>query len=428
MAASTPLPARPARLAIFSTACLGGIGVLAFSNGLLLAYFSRLGLSSGEVLALLALPALVQFLLVVPFGFLSDWFGKKRLGLAGLSCTALGLMLMTSLGSLPDPRWMAWGATGLFSLGSALLNSNWFALVDPLIPSQERGRFFGNLRLTWQTVGFLFALGASHFLGQSSELQVYQVLFGLIAFFGVARMGSYWKIPEVERSHPPSASFRKVITEVLALPGYLPFCAYCFLLMLFTGACPQLFGLLERNVLGFNDDQLVWVGSLLTVGSLAGFVLGGRAVDRFGTRYVFLLCHLAFGTILLLFLGRSLVPVPPLVWVGFLTLLFGVALAASGIAMTSEILSLIPKENKSLATGVWLTLHSGGAGLSGILSGQMLELGMLSPEWQLLEMPLSAYDTLLLLCGGMVLLLTVTLGLIPSMMRPSQAQWIPQGA
>ena len=38
---------------------------------------------------------------------------------------------------------------------------------------------------------------------------------------------------------------------------------------------------------------------------------------------------------------------------------------------------------------------------------------------------LSDYDGLLLLCGGMILLMTVTLGLIPSMIR-QKAEWIPQ--
>ena len=39
--------------------------------------------------------------------------------------------------------------------------------------------------------------------------------------------------------------------------------------------------------------------------------------------------------------------------------------------------------------------------------------------------PMSVYDGLLLICGGMILLLMVTLGLIPSMIR-RKAEWIPQ--
>ena len=99
--------------------------------------------------------------------------------------------------------------------------------------------------------------------------------------------------------------------------------------------------------------------------------------------------------------------------------------AASGIAMTSETLSLIPSENKSLSTGLWMTLYTGGTGLSGTLFSQLLKLGVFSNEWSWMGNPMSVDDGLLLVCGGMILLLTVTLGLIPSMIR-RKAEWIPQ--
>ncbi|GIT08862.1 MAG: hypothetical protein CM1200mP30_24920 [Pseudomonadota bacterium] len=82
-------------------------------------------------------------------------------------------------------------------------------------------------------------------------------------------------------------------------------------------------------------------------------------------------------TILILFLLRSLFPGEIIFIVGILTLLFGLVQAASGIAMTSETLVLIPLENKSLATGLWFTLYSGGAGLSGIMSSKALELNQI---------------------------------------------------
>ena len=115
-------------------------------------------------------------------------------------------------------------------------------------------------------------------------------------------------------------------------------------------------------------------------------------VDKLGTKYVFMFCHLGFGAILILFLLRSLFPGEIIVFVGILTLLFGLVQAASGLAMTSETLVLIPKENKSLATGLWFTLYSGGAGLSGFLSSKVLELNLINPEWSLFGLPMSSYD------------------------------------
>ena len=74
--------------AVFITASLGGLSFLAFSNGLLLAYFSRLEISSSEILLLLALPSILHFILVLVFSYLSDWVGKKLIGATGLFCSA----------------------------------------------------------------------------------------------------------------------------------------------------------------------------------------------------------------------------------------------------------------------------------------------------------------------------------------------------
>ena len=79
--------------AIFMTASLGGLSFLAFSNGLLLAYFSRLKIASSEILFLLALPSILQFLLVLIFSYLSDRVGKKVIGASGLLCSASAFFL-----------------------------------------------------------------------------------------------------------------------------------------------------------------------------------------------------------------------------------------------------------------------------------------------------------------------------------------------
>ena len=236
----------------------------------------------------------------------------------------------------------------------------------------------------------------------------------------------YQQIPELEKPASPKESLFKTLLNVIAIPDYISFCSYCFLLTLFTAACPQIFNLIEKDVLSFSKTEIVFIGNLLIVGALAGFVLGGRMVDKLGTKYVFMFCHFGFAAILLMFLLRSLFPGEIILFVGILTFLFGLVQAACGLAMTSETLVLIPQENKSLATGLWFTLYSGGAGLSGFLSSKVLELNLINQEWQLFRMQMSSYDGLLLMFGTMVLLMTVTLGLIPSMIKKTPAAWIPQ--
>ncbi|HIC44719.1 MAG TPA: MFS transporter, partial [Sulfurimonas sp.] len=256
-------------------------------------------------------------------------------------------------------------------------------------------------------------------------LGMYQAIIGVITFFIALRLIFYQLIPELEKSSTKKGTFRKSFLKVLTIREYIPFCSYCFLLTLFTGACPQIFNLIEKDVIKLTNVDIVFIGNLLVVGALAGFFLGGRMVDRLGTKYVFLSCHFSFASILFLFIFRDYFPAEKIIIVGILTILFGMVQAASSIAMTSETLLLIPSENKSLATGFWFTFYSGGIGLSGVLCGQALDLGLLSDSWTLLGQPMSHYDGLLLICGTMILLMTVTLGLIPSFIQKTPARWIP---
>ena len=44
-------------------------------------------------------------------------------------------------------------------------------------------------------------------------------------------------------------------------------------------------------------NRRVFIGNLLVVGALVGFILGGRMVDRFGTKYVFLIWSICNKTV-----------------------------------------------------------------------------------------------------------------------------------
>ncbi len=413
---------------ILLTASLGGLAFLSFNNGLLLAYFSYLNVPSATILLLLASMPLTQFVFILPLSFLADFLGKKFIGNFGLIFSLFGYVLLIIASILPENFYTLLIGLGivLFGLGTAMNMGNWFALLHPIIPEKIRGRFFGRLRLTWQSIGIVLTLFFIYMLEQFPYLRMYQTVLVIVSIFLAVRIFFYQHIPELEKPVPPKESFLKTLMNVIAIPDYISFCSYCFLLIFFTTACPQIFSLIEKDVLSFTKTEIVFIGNLLIVGALAGFVLGGRMVDKLGTKYVFMFCHFGFGAIIILFLLRSLLPGKIIVIVGILTLLFGLVQAASGIAMTSEILVLMPKENKSLAIGLWLTLINAGAGLSGIISSTFLELNLINPEWSLFGLQMSSYDGLLLMFGTMVILMTVTLGLIPSMIRKTPAAWIPQ--
>ena len=101
---------------ILLTASLGGMSYLSFNNGLLLAYFSHLGIPSATILILLALLPISQFVFTIPFSYASDLFGKKLIGNIGMVFSIFGFFLLIITSFFPD-------ITGLGLLGSVLWSS-----------------------------------------------------------------------------------------------------------------------------------------------------------------------------------------------------------------------------------------------------------------------------------------------------------------
>ncbi len=407
--------------------CVGVLALLLFQNGFMLAYLSRLGFPSYRILFLLSLVPLAGLVLTLPFAYLSDRFGKKRIGLIGLTISVLGLLLLTLAGfSEAQGAQIATAGIIIFSIGASASASSWFALLSPIIPEEIRGRFFGKLRISWQLCGIAFTLVVTALLELFTEIRIFQYVMLFVVGTSILRIHLYRKIPELETGHAPSGEFLTPLTNILRIPGYLPFCAYTFLLMFFAGSIPGVLNLLGKDILLFSDARILLMSNVGAGGAIAGFYLGGKMVDRWGTKPVFLSCHFSFAIVLLATVLRGLFPFSDIATLSLLSGLFGTTLAASGIAFSSELLALVPSENKSLSTGFHLSLTSAGIALSSLVIGQALKLNVLNSEWTLMGQTLSEYDTILLGSAVMILMLLITLGLIPSVIQAHKAQWYPQ--
>lgn len=410
--------------------CAGIMPQMFFKNGFLLSYLSKIGFSSSGILILLSLPSLILFLLSVPFAFYADKYGKKKVGVIGAIHTVLGFLMITLAGFFSSPAALLFIIFGIiiFSIGFSAVFSGWFALLSPLVPETVRGRFFGNLRLTWQVFAIICSFVITAILDYSVSMTAYQLILTFFTFLLVIQIFLYLKIPEIEKNHTQNQSIKEIFSIIPQVPGYLPFCAYCFLLMLATGAWPVTLGLLEKNVLLFSDDTIVHMGTMLFIGSMIGFYLGGKMVDRFGTKLVFLIVHFSYFTFLLIVIFRSVVPVSLELFFSLITLALGLIQAASSIALTSEMMALAPRENKSVIMSVCSSLQLGGAAISGVISGKAIEYRILSKEWIFMDLKLSEYDTLLLLSAILVFVFIVTLGLIPSVVETKKVQCVPHSS
>lgn len=396
--------------------CFGALSNLCLSNGILLLYLKALEVKSAHIMLALSLPFVIDSLPRIFLAYYADRYGKKRFGMIGVGFTTLGFAVLILAAFLPWRLLMITLGLVLYGVGVSFFTATWFALLSPVVPETMRGRFFGRLRVSWQTVGIVFAGICALFLSQDSSLGVFVIVLLVVTVALAIRGIFYVRIPEME-----SVSGRKVpliatVKQLLATNNLMAFGCYIFLLMLAIAAIPSLFGLIEKDAMNLSDRNVVIFANIAMVGNVAGFWIGGRAVDRWGTKSVFMACHGGVALIVLGFLLRHAFDPILLLWLGLMHFGFGLTFAASSIAISSETLELIPEEHKSLSTSTIQTLHRLGVAFSGILSGWALDLGFLAEEWQFFGLPMSPYDAILLVSAIFVMLLIVTLGLIPSVM------------
>ena len=313
----------------------------------------------------------------------------------------------------------------LASISIAMFGAGWFSLLSPIVPADIRGRFFGRLRLTVSVVSLtLSALFAWVLAIRSDDIMVYQGIYAVATLAFIARWFTYRRIPELE---PPvarigNASFQEIVTSVFQAKNFAAFCSYMFLLSLFTAGAATLFAMVEKRVLVFSDTRIILLSNATLIGSMAGMFFGGRIIDRHGTLTVFAGCHIILAQTMVAFLLRVYIPfsfVP--FYLGLLHFVLGGALGAVGIAMTTELLGIVPQKHKSVAASMFVIFQTAGVALSSILPAWFLKIGILKNRWGLGQgQQLSSFDGILLCFSLMTLILVATLGLVPSMLKKSE--------
>ncbi|MBA4386949.1 MAG: hypothetical protein C0404_03145 [Verrucomicrobia bacterium] len=401
--------------------CFKVLSSLSFVNGLMLVYLSALNLDGPTVISLLSLVSVLQAFCLIPFAHLADCAGKKLVTMIGIALCGIGFALFPMVGLFPGGMMVGVLGAGicLYGVGLAGQMAGWFALLSPLVPSFYRGRFFGALRVSWQLCGVAVAAIIAFLLPRETSVPMLTWVLIVVGISILPWAVFYTRIPELEREQCSTRDLPAALMTIARSAGYLPFCAYLFIIHLFVGGCPVLFGLIEKRVLAMGDGTVVLLANVTMIGSVLGFYLGGKAVDRVGTKPVFLVCHFGYGITLALFVIRDLFPVPVFPILAVVHAMFGLLVAAGSIAFSTEMLALIPAARKSLTTSICSTMIQGGSALSGLLGAWGISMGLFSSSWMLSGSVRSAYDVVLLIYAAMIVLMTVTLGLIPSVVgRP----------
>ena len=238
-------------------------------------------LTNQQVGLIVAIPSLVQLLLSVPSGMVSDKFGPKKLIAASILIAAIGALL----GSVSTTPWMFIIASTLLTFNSTLYHPPAQSYVSDITSPQDRSRALG----IWHSGG---TTGVS--LGPLSI----SILMGILAF-NWRQIYGFWIIPillglvALYFVKPPSEIVEKEEREKWEEKDTVDTLFNTNMMFLLLSGTVRRFG--GGLTTGFLSIWLVeaqgWtigqIGIMLGISSLIGIVaspLGGELASRFGEK------------------------------------------------------------------------------------------------------------------------------------------------
>ena len=312
---------------------------------------ARVGLAMG-------IYGLTQGLLQIPFGLASDWWGRKRVMIAGLLVFALGSFVAAWASDLN------WLIVGRSLQGAGAISAAVTAMLADLTRDEVRTKA---MALVGGSIALMFALSlvAAPLLGNRIGLAGLFALTGSLALAAIAAV-IWWVPPEpLKHANSPRGSVREVLRHPALLRlDFGVFVLHAVQLAMWV-AIPAL---LVASGLGAASHWQVYLPAVL-----ASFVVMGSALfpleKRGYLRAVFLA---AIGLIFVVQLGLlwvSGMAAPSLGLLGILLFLFFCGFNVLEATQPSLASRAAPAHSRGAALGVYNTLQSLGVFAGGAVGG-----------------------------------------------------------
>jgi len=358
--------------AVIATQCFGLVAGLCFGNGLIFNYLTYLDVSEQSLVLYLRIPSILALFTTLPLAYVADKKGKLKVGQLGNLVQVVGISCLCSAAYISGNKTIfILGGIILFSLGASMVNSSWFALLDPIVKPENRGSFFAKLRTIWQLFGVGFTFAAQFILEMEGDTVLSPILM-FVVLLTIIRMYFYSKIPELEVKDPDKEehkrSFKEEFKILLRYKSYIRYCVFILIMPLFIGSLTLIFNLYEQVVLKFSSADIVLMGNMVMIGSILGFAVGAYMLKRMGDKLLFFFCSCCISLCAVLFVMHeyfSFIPIK--IFAGTITLCTGLFISSMSIGITSLMLHLLPQENKSFSTSLFISAQELGTGLSALI-------------------------------------------------------------
>jgi len=313
----------------------------------------------------------VLMVLTIP---LAAIYGKKRIMAPFYLVDVLFLMLLAILPSLQGicapatlVMMVALALTGYGAFRS-LGMAGWFPLINDNVPDENRGRFFGRLRTSWQLMVVVYTAAVGWLLGHHPTLWKFQVVFAIAVATNMAMTAGILRIPEAPLAPRSSGlTFWRMLAAPFRDRPYVYFLLFGSLFNLAAAMAGPFALLCLKGTLGAGDNFIVWMDTVASLGAAATLPMSGRIVDRFGGRIVFALLVPMLAALNLLWLFAN--PMDPhwrTIIAGFY-LLQGILVFGIGVGITDMMLGSARPGHQSAYINIAFVLNVLAAGVGPFL-------------------------------------------------------------
>ncbi|MDZ4200510.1 MAG: MFS transporter [Kiritimatiellia bacterium] len=304
-----------------------------------------------------------------------------------IACRLLYLPLAFLPALMPDasPAGRMAVVLALLGMSAALHNFAipfWFSWVADLVPGRVLNRFWGGrqfwMHLSW-TASFLAV--TAYLLGFPHPVTVaFPVLVCVAVAAGIVDILLFIRVREPPNVQMPDLSPASAFLEPLRHVEYRGFlsysCAWSFSTM-FAAAFMQLYVLKE---IGLETWKTTLIWCLAGVGIALAAPIWGRLADRHGQRPVINVSMAAKSMIVVVFI--LLTPENVLWLLPICFLIDGALNSGSMVAQNGYMLSIAPRENRSMFIAAILGLSGIAGGIAAMLAGALLRgIGPGRVEW-----------------------------------------------
>ncbi len=336
----------------FYAAALGVTFFFATGGNVLTLFVKRLGASNtqiGGILSFLFIFSVVQ-IFVAP---LIERYGKRPFIIRGwLIATTLAFSYVT----VPWIYGKWGGQAAIYALMVMIVPlavarqvaiAGWMPLLNDVVPTHVRGRYFGKMRTVWQGTGIVFLALTSFFFGgkENAPFWQYQVVFLVGIAASYLRILAIAKMPEL----PPSPdedrpSFFRTFGIPFGDPEYVRFIVFSALFAAAVALTDSYMVVyLKSPTLAYDDSSALFVSTVVFfMGSALSVLLWGWLADRLGAKPLLVINALAMGAVRFLWFA-ALLPVAGGAVIMLIYFLTGVFAAGFGIANTKYLFAITPR-------------------------------------------------------------------------------------